>query len=83
MRPPDVCRAPTTQALRRALWAGGMVGMVADQRPSRSGVAATFLGQGVEFSPGLATLHDETGCPVWFAALLLETSPVHTVGPAP
>tara|TARA_B110001452_G_scaffold206398_1_gene176483 strand:+ start:1905 stop:2294 length:390 start_codon:yes stop_codon:yes gene_type:complete len=58
--------------MRRALRAGGLVGMLPDQRPSHAGVPATLLGHAVEFSPGLATLHQDTGAPVWFALLLLD-----------
>ena len=66
---PDRGAAP---AMRAALRRGGLVGMLPDQRPSRSGVAATFLRQAVDFSPGLATLHHATGAPVWFCVLLLD-----------
>jgi len=66
---PDRGAAP---AMRAALRRGGLVGMLPDQRPSRPGVAATFLRQAVDFSPGLATLHHATGAPVWFCVLLLD-----------
>ena len=46
--------------------------MLPDQRPSRAGVAARFLREAVDFSPGLATLHHATGAPVWFCVLLLD-----------
>lgn len=46
--------------------------MLPDQRPSHAGVPATLLGHAVEFSPGLAALHQDTGAPVWFALLLLD-----------
>ena len=66
---PDRGAAP---AMRRALRRGGLVGMLPDQRPSRAGVAASFLGREVDFSPGLAALRHATGAPVWFCVLLLE-----------
>ena len=66
---PDRGAAP---AMRAALGRGGLAGMLPDQRPSRPGVAATFLRQAVDFSPGLATLHHATGAPVWFCVLLLD-----------
>ena len=66
---PDRGAAP---AMRAALRRGGLVGMLPDQRPSRSGVPATFLRQAVDFSPGIATLHHATGAPVWFCVLLLD-----------
>ena len=66
---PDRGAAPE---MRAALRRGGLVGMLPDQRPSRPGVAATFLREHVDFSPGLAALHHATGAPVWFCVLLLD-----------
>jgi len=63
-------------ALRRALRTGGLVGLVADQRPATGGarVPVILLGQASELSPGLAALHRSTGAPVWFAVVLVERS---------
>ncbi len=60
--------------LSAALEAGGLVGLLADQRPGagRGAVPARFLGRPCEFSPGTAALHRRTGAPVWFAALLRD-----------
>lgn len=69
------------KALRRSLALGGLVGLVADQRPAsgRASVAAELLGQQSEFSPGLVALHRSTGAPVWFAAVIVDsTSPTRT-----
>ena len=63
-------------ALRRALRTGGLVGLVADQRPAAgcARVPVILLGQASELSPGLAALHRSTGAPVWFAVVLVERS---------
>jgi KDO2-lipid IV(A) lauroyltransferase len=58
--------------LQDALLSGAVVGLVADQRPSKRGIAAPFLGVPTMFSAGMGVLHERTKCPVWFTALLLN-----------
>lgn len=73
----SLCAADgSLRLLRRALALGGMVGLVADQRPApgHAAVPAAFLGHNVGFSPGMEALHRATGAPVWFAAVLVEPS---------
>ena len=62
------------ERLRSALALGGLVGLVADQRPAagRQSVTAALMGRPSEFSPGLAALHSSTGAPVWFAAIVVD-----------
>ena len=60
--------------LRSALKDGGVVGLLADQRPSdgHAALQAVLFGEHSAFSPGLSSLHHTTGAPVWLAVLLLE-----------
>lgn len=60
--------------LRDALQRGGLVGLVADQRPSmgRPTVQARLLGEECQLSHGLEILRRDTGAPVWFAALVVD-----------
>lgn len=64
--------------LRDALREGGIVGLLADQRPAheakggeRQGIGIQLFGHACEMSPGLVALHQSTGAPVWFATLVL------------
>lgn len=66
--------------LLEALRNGGLVGLLADQRPpsAHSNVPITLFGVRCEMSPGLEALHRSTGAPVWFATLMLaEASDAH------
>lgn len=58
--------------LVQVLEAGGVVGIVGDQRPHRSEGRALqrFLGRDVPFDDGIGRLHALTGAPVWFVAVL-------------
>jgi KDO2-lipid IV(A) lauroyltransferase len=60
------------RVLQDTLHRGAVVGLVADQRPSKRGIAAHFLGVPAMFSAGMGVLHERTKCPVWFTALLLN-----------
>jgi len=54
------------RALLGALEAGGVVGLVPDQRPGPGrGRAARFLGAEALFDDGIGRLHEATGAPVW------------------
>ena len=61
-------------ALRSALLTGGLVGLLPDQRPGNDSATVTakrMLGiESCELSAGMAKLRQDTGCAVWFAALL-------------
>lgn len=61
---------------------GGLVCLLADQRPSprQRSVRATFLGRDARFAAGAGALHEATGAAVWFGALLLEPSTGSSVG---
>lgn len=63
--------------LAAALRAGGVVCMLADQRPSARQRASRhlFLGRRSSFACGADILHRETGSPVWFGALVLADDP--------
>jgi hypothetical protein len=63
--------------LAAALRAGGVVCMLADQRPSTQQRTSRhlFLGHQTRFSCGAEILHREAKCPVWFGALVLAKSP--------
>eukprot|EP00741_Cyanophora_paradoxa_P004517 tig00000808_g4386.t1 len=61
-------------SMEAALGRGEIVGMVADQLSGRARVPASFLGRTTLASPGLGLLHARTGAPVWFAALLRNSS---------
>ena len=62
--------------LLAALRTGGLVGLLADQRPpaAHSNVPITLFGRPCEMSPGLEALHTSTGAPVWFATLTPRTT---------
>ena len=59
--------------LKESLCKGGLVGLLPDQRPAagHGSVSVRMLGEACELSPGISALHAATGCPVWFAALVL------------
>jgi len=58
-----------------ALRAGGIVGILGDQRPRRSRELKPrrFLGRATPFDDGVGRLHAETGAPVWFVAILIDS----------
>jgi KDO2-lipid IV(A) lauroyltransferase len=60
------------RVLQDALVNGAVVGLVADQRPSKKGIMAPFMGVPAMFSAGMGVLHERTGVPVWSTALLLN-----------
>lgn len=60
--------------LTSALVKGEVVCILADQRPSdrQCGEQLTFLGRTARFACGAALLHEVTGAPAWFGALVLD-----------
>eukprot|EP00002_Diphylleia_rotans_P033138 TRINITY_DN7015_c0_g1_i4.p1 TRINITY_DN7015_c0_g1~~TRINITY_DN7015_c0_g1_i4.p1 ORF type:complete len:181 (+),score=38.77 TRINITY_DN7015_c0_g1_i4:388-930(+) len=61
--------------LAKLLQSGVSIGLVCDQRPSKSTHQVTFVGASVTADTGFARLHLETGKPIWFAAVVEETNP--------
>lgn len=60
--------------LRGRLHAGGLVGLLPDQRRAarQASVRVRMLGhEQAPLAPGISALHAATGCPVWFVALTL------------
>ncbi|KAG8462902.1 hypothetical protein KFE25_001675 [Diacronema lutheri] len=55
-----------------ALHAGGIVGIVGDQRPRQRPHSTTFLGRETPFDDGVGRLHALTGAPVWFVAIVCD-----------
>ena len=67
------------ETLRQALAAGGVVGVLPDQRPSadKPRLAVTMLGRPCHVAAGWCRLAIGSGCAVWFAALLHDDNAHH------